>query len=441
MKRFPFLCLILAGLASAAAAGGQDVGIRAGPMVGHGAMREVQLWVQTTGPAEVQIRYHAAEEPERAWRTASVATAAATAYVAKLVADSVEPGRRYAYEVWVDGREVARPYPLVFQTPPLWQWRADPPPFTVAVVSCFYVNEPPVDRPGRPYGSSYQILSSLTARAPDLMLWLGDNTYLREVDWDSRTGVLRRYAHTRALPELQPLLGSVHHLAIWDDHDYGPNDSDRSYAGKEWTREAFDLFWANPPTVPGLGGVTTTFEWTDVQFFLLDDRWYRTPNDRTTGDREILGEAQLTWLVDALVSSNAIFKVVAIGGQVLNPAARFENYATFPEERERLLEAIRAENIPGVVFLSGDRHHTELTRLERAGTYPLFDLTVSPLTAGLASPDSTNTLQVPGTYVREHNFAILSFDGPREARRLTMTIVGSDGAERWNRSIVATELR
>jgi len=410
-------------------------------MVGHGEMREVRLWVQTTGPAEVHFRYRDEEDPERVRRTAVVTTSAETAYVAEIAADSVEPGRRYSYEVWVDGRRAERSYPLRFQTPALWQWRTDPPPFTIALASCFYVNEPVYDRPGTPYGSNYPVLSALTARAPDLMLWLGDNTYLREVDWWSRTGILARYAHTRALPELQPLLGSTHHLATWDDHDYGPNDSDRSYIGKAWTREAFDLFWANPPSAPGLGGVTTMFEWADVQFFLLDDRWDRSPNDRRTGEREMLGEEQIRWLVDALASSNATFRIVAMGGQVLNPAARFENYATFPEERERLLEAIRAENIPGVIFLSGDRHHTELTKLDRPGTYPLYDLTVSPLTAGLASPDTTNTLQVPGTYVREHNFAILSFDGPRTERRLTMTVVGADGVERWSRTIVATELR
>ena len=52
---------------------------------------------------------------------------------------------------------------------------------------------------------------------PDFMLWLGDNTYLRESDWNSRTGFIKRYPHTRALSELQPLLASTHHYATWDD--------------------------------------------------------------------------------------------------------------------------------------------------------------------------------------------------------------------------------
>ncbi|MFN2420602.1 MAG: alkaline phosphatase D family protein [Gemmatimonadota bacterium] len=238
------------------------------------------------------------------------------------------------------------------------------------------------------------------------------------------------------------MLGSVHHYAIWDDHEYGPNNSDRSFAGKHWTREAFSLFWVNPELgVEEIGGVTTTFEWGDVQFFLLDDRWDRSPNGRKTGSRMILGERQLEWLIDALASSRATFKIVAIGGQVLNLVAYFENYASYAEERAALLAAIEEEGITGIVFLSGDRHRAELTRFERQGSYPLYDLTVSPLTAGVYAEEEPNALRVEGTFVPERNFAILDFDGPADDRRVMMTIYGSDGAPRWSRTIRASELR
>lgn len=100
------------------------------------------------------------------------------------------------------------------------------------------------------------------------MVWLGDNAYLRDADWDSRSGVYHRYSHSRAVKELQPLIANTPQYAIWDDHDYGPNDSDRSYYGKEWTRAAFQDFWANP--VYGAGdteGITGAFSHSDADFF------------------------------------------------------------------------------------------------------------------------------------------------------------------------------
>jgi alkaline phosphatase D len=42
---------------------------------------------------------------------------------------------------------------------------------------------------------------------------------------------------------------------------------------------------------------------------------------------------------------------------------------------------ILKEGIEGVIFLDGDRHHSEITKLEREGTYPLYDFTISSFTA------------------------------------------------------------
>lgn len=422
--------------------------LQSGPMLGYSEPREVLLWAQTTAPARVQFAYWDEAAPGERHLTAEKATLRAEGHVAKLVADEVEPGRRYGYELLIDGVKVARPYPLRFQTKPaLRSFRGGGPPapaptLRIAAGSCYYANDSQ-DPQGWNPGADFGIFETIRAEQPDLMLWLGDNVYMRDVDWTSRTGLLRRYSFTRALPELQPLLASVHHYATWDDHDYGPNDSDRSYRDKQLSREVFQLFWGNPGFgVEGSGGVTTRFTWADVEFFLLDDRWNRTPNARLTGRRQILGEAQIDWLVDALASSNAGFKIVVMGGQVLNPARVAETYANFPEEREALLRRIAAERVRGVLFLTGDRHFSELSRLERPDAYPLYDFTVSPLTVSPSNGQrEANPLRVPGTYVGERNFGLLEMAGPFGDRRLTLTVKNSRGQVQWTRVIPQRELR
>ena len=52
---------------------------------------------------------------------------------------------------------------------------------------------------------------------------------------------------------MQPLLARTHNYAIWDDHDFGPNDSDRSSAIKAITLEAFKDSWPNPSYGQGAG--------------------------------------------------------------------------------------------------------------------------------------------------------------------------------------------
>ncbi|MCU0626071.1 MAG: alkaline phosphatase family protein, partial [Gemmatimonadaceae bacterium] len=433
--------------------------LHAGPMVGWVDMREARLWVQTTRPARAQFVYWDSAAPARRYTTAVQRTGGETAHVATLLADSVLPGRTYHYALRLDGRDVPRPYPLRFRTPPITgPGRDSVPVLRIALGSCYYVPEAAFDRPGTPYGSNLAIMRAVAATSPDLMLWLGDNTYTREADWTSRTGVLHRWSHTRAEPQLQPLLGAAAHLATWDDHEYGPNDSDRSYGLKGVTKEAFDLFFPMPRNDAAAGGVYRMVEFGDVAIFLLDDRWFRSPNGRVTGDRTYWGEAQREWLVDALKNSRAAFKLVANGGQVLSPLAVFENASTYPAERAALLQRIADERIGGVVFLSGDRHHTELVEMRRdsvlvarapgdtaaprpARLYPLYDLTVSPLTAGVSTATEANPWRVDGTYVREHNFATLDVTGPRSDRVLTMTVRGVDGTARWTRTLRARDLR
>lgn len=439
-KLLPLLAVILINPLLSSA---QDL-LQSGPMVGYSTMREVLLWAQTTEVAKVHFVYYDVENPKERSQTDVHTTEAKDGFVARLIADDILPGKEYNYELFINGKQVARDYPMRFQSQSLWQWRTDPPEVNFAIGSCNYVNEERFDRPGKPYGSEHEIFKSIHEKKPDFMLWLGDNTYLREVDWNSRTGFLHRYTHTRSLKEMQPLLASTHHYAIWDDHDYGPNDSDGSYWLKETASEIFKLFWANPNyDVIGKGGITGSFHWADLQFFLLDNRYYRTSNRNQTGKRQMLGKEQIDWLINALASSRAPFKFVVVGGQVLSTEAGYENHAIFSEERHYLLQKIREAKIEGVIFLDGDRHHTILSSLqENRDVYPLYDLTCSSLTAGANNrKEPLNKNGIEETFVGQHNFGLLNVSGPRTNRELKISIFDKDGEVLWTRRIRAQELR
>ena len=414
--------------------------LQSGPMVGYSTMREVLLWVQTKESAEVSFDYWIkGTNRAKVFHTASTMTSKAGAYTAHLVADEVQQGHRYEYELLINKKPVKLPYPTEFQSQELWQYRHDPPTFTVALGSCAYVNEPEYDRPGRPYGSHYEIFTAIHEKRPDAMLWLGDNVYTREGDF-TETGFYHRYTHTRSLSEMQPLLASTHNYATWDDHDFGPNDLDASFVHKELALRTFKLFWGNPSYgINGHPSVISNFTFNDMEFFGLDNRYYRSANSRKTGERTMLGEEQLQWLVSRLAESRAPFKFVMVGGQVLNTAAVYENYVRlFPKERERLLTLIEQEGIKGVVFLTGDRHHTELSGYKNKAGNMVYDLTVSSLTAGTPSKlTEKNDHLIDGTVVLTQNFGILTFTGPRKKRVMNIKIFDSMGKELWSKDLKA----
>ncbi|MBM4170693.1 MAG: alkaline phosphatase family protein [Ignavibacteria bacterium] len=441
MKKNIFIILLMAFLVLAYSYSTAQSILQSGPVVGYSAMREVCLWVQTTSAAKVKFSFWNVSSPQKKSFSEEIKTSKGSGYTAKIIIDDLEPGVVYNYELFINGKKIKRDYNLKFQTQKLWQWREDAPNFSFATGSGAYINETIYDRPGNPYGGQYEIYKSIYGKHPDFMLWLGDNVYLREVDWDSWSGIIKRNTHTRSTLEMQPLFGSMHHYAIWDDHDFGPNNSDRGFWNKEKTLESFKHFWPNPSFgINGKPGTTTYFQWSDVEFFLMDDRYYRTPNDRKTGEKVMWGDEQVEWLIDNLVYSRAPFKFVITGGQFLNPIQADENHSNFLDEKNKILELIEKEGIEGVVFLTGDVHRSEITKMERANSYPLYDFTISPFTSG-ASRAYPNPWRIESTLTTERNFAIFEFSGPRKDRTLKCTVYNVDGKELWSFSVNENELK
>ncbi len=421
--------------------------LRSGPMPGHCELTETAIWLQTRRACHAELRYWKRGVPDSARLSAAVEATAASDYIARFNLAQLQFGTRYDYEVYLDGRRLPLGQTPSFQTQAMWRYRTDPPPFRIAIGSCAFINDADYDRPGTPYGGGYEIFSAIARQQPDAMLWLGDNVYLREADCLGEAAMRYRYAQNRELPELRELLSATHHYAIWDDHDFGPNDSDRAFRSRGTSLRVFQDYWANAtygtPETPGVFG---SFEWSDVEFFLLDNRYYRSPNRALSGSQKVMfGAAQMEWLKDALVSSNATFKIIAGGNQMMNPLTPFEAFGNYPTEQSQLIDFIRAARVPGVLFLSGDRHMTELIKRVEPGLYPLYDFTSSPLTSGAARPakeEVDNPARVPGTLVTGvRNYGLLEASGTAKDRKLLLRTLDATGKQWWQHEIKASELQ
>lgn len=403
--------------------------LSSGPMNGYAEMKEASIWLQTLKAETVYIEYFTENESEKKYYTDTLKTHRNTAYTATFKVTEVLPGLKYNYNVFVSGKKVDIPYPTYFKTQIDWNYKMPPPEFKMIAGSCSYFNEPEADRPGRAYGGEYKIFTEIGKRNADAMLWLGDNVYMRPVDWTSRQGFLHRYTHDRKTAELQPIMASMQHFAIWDDHDFGPNDSHGSYIGKEWAHEVYRLFWPMNAyaSFNGEQSTTSAFNFNGIDFFLLDNRSFRT-EQLSEAPIQILGKEQIEWLINNLKMCRSPFKMVAVGGQVLNDQAVYETHSVYAEEREYLLKRIEEENIKGVIFLTGDRHHSEVSVLKNAKGNQVWDFTISPLTSGPnTNKIEKNGLRVKGSLIQERNFAELSFSGAFRKRVLKVSFFSSDG--------------
>ncbi|WP_243436067.1 alkaline phosphatase D family protein [Acanthopleuribacter pedis] len=434
-----FVCLMLSQGWLAA----QKTGLVSGPMLGHVDHVEATIWVQTHDTAEVVVKYERQGEARQESRVFHATQE--TYFTAHVLLTDLADGATYSYTVWVNGKKAAGPFG--FTTQKLWKWRTPPPEIRFAIGSCNFVNDETFDRPGRPYGARHDIFNTIADQKPDFMIWLGDNVYFREGDFNSETRLNYRHRRDRALPEMQRLLAATAHYAIWDDHDYGPNDSDRSYPYKDAALKLFKLYYANPHWgMPDTKGIFGKVSWADCDFFLMDCRYHRAPNRLKDPHKPYYGKAQLQWLKDQLSRSRANFKFIVNGNQMINTYCRHEAYAGFSSEYHDFINWLDGSEIPGVVILSGDRHYTELLRRQRAKNYPLYEFTSSPLTSGLISDmgsEADNPMRVPGTLLtEERNFGLIEVTGnDRRKRTLTLKAVDADGKVRWEHTIESAELR
>ncbi len=422
--------------------------LRAGPMAGASHMRGVKLWLQASGPAQAVIEYWDTNEPKKILRTRAQALREEEDFVAHVDIGALEPGRTYGYRVKLDGKEQKVPQPLVFRTQALWQWRGDAPDWKLAFGTCAYTNEAAYDRPGKPYGGppeAMNIYDSIARQKPDMMLWGGDYLYLREADWDSESGLRYRWKRDRGVAQQQGLLRTGHHFAIWDDHEYGPNDSNSSYALKGESLKLFKRYFANRsyglPETPGVFG---NFNFNDAEFFLTDNRYYRDNDYLIAEDKALLGAVQLRWLKNALLASVAPVKIIVLGNQMTNAINTYEGWDNFPRERADMLKFLVDQKIDGVVILSGDRHFTEMLKTERAGTYPLYELTCSPLTSGISASavaEKNNPQIVADTFVAEANFCTVEFSGTQKDRKLTIRSFSPMGQKFWEKDIAVSALQ
>jgi alkaline phosphatase D len=440
--------LIIVSLVLSAVIGYTQARIISGPMLGPVELRDAKIWVEVSSDVKTAaIQFN--KKGTTANKTITYKGTLGNEFnPIQFTIGGLDFNTTYQYKVLINGKATG---PIAeFTTKDLWQWRKPAPDFSFLTGSCSYFNEPVFDRPGTPYGKDSSIFESMAKEKAAFMLWLGDAWYTRDVDYYSDWGLQYRASHDRAVPVLQPFLRAMPQFGIWDDHDYGPNDIGKNYILKETSREIWKKYWCNPSYGENGQGTYTMTTWGDADIFLTDDRWWRSADrmkDSVNGfpnpEKELLGVQQMEWLKNSLLYSTATFKIIVLGSQVLNPVSPYDKWHDFPAEYEDFMNFLKEYKINGVVFLTGDRHHTEIIKVDRPGTYSLYDITVSPLTSGTHSfggPEKNNPYRVLGIDQLQ-NYGKFSFSGPRNDRKLTVDFFGVKGEQLGTWSISEKALK
>jgi alkaline phosphatase D len=247
---------------------------------------------------------------------------------------------------------------------------------------------------------------TIIARHPEIFLFLGDAIYS---DHDET------YEQLAAIPGFKQLIGMVQPLVIWDDHDYGNNDSGASFPGKVASKDRFIRFWekygAVSPDSPrrtregNYDAVIQGAPGREIQVIMLDNRWWKgsPPNGA------VLGPEEWTWLAEQL-KKPARLRLVMSGMELISSSTTPEGWGLFLKEQQHFYDVVKASGAKGVIVLSGDKHYLEVSRRDVGLGYPLYDFTSSPMSAPPEPLEANLYRDMPSSSISEHNFGLITID-------------------------------
>lgn len=273
----------------------------------------------------------------------------------------LEPGSAYTYSVVLDGRPVPT-HIGSFQTMP-----RGPASFTIAFGSCMRT------------ASNGEVFDRIREANPLFFLIPGDFNYanLASTDPAEYAGV---YGENLGAPAQQALFLQAPVVYVWDDHDYGGNDSDAHSPSRDAVREAYSAYVPHYPLVADADGpIYQAFTVGRVRFLVTDTRSERDP---TSTPPTMLGAAQKQWLKDELLAARATHALTVWVNAVpwiAEAAPGADNWSGYAEERREIADFIAANGIANLAMLSGDAHmlaiddgtHSNFASEEGAG-FPVF---------------------------------------------------------------------
>lgn len=284
-----------------------------------------------------------------------------------------------------------------------------------------------------------QMWDEINAENADLWVWLGDIIY---GDSDNIDTLKAKYDRQKNHPGYQELIAETPVIGIWDDHDYGVNDGDRTYPRKRATKDLLFDFLDYPEDHPDRNHEGAYQSYTygpkgqQVKIILLDGRYFRDPLGYANRDNpqryykdpegQLLGEDQWKWFEHELKNSTAQVNIVVCGIQFISSRHPYEKWSNFPLERERLFKLLRASRPDGLVLVSGDRHIGEFSMMLLEDDLPIYEMTTSGLTHTWEKAyEEENPYLIERVISR--NYGIIEIDWSEESPRMHLVIKGPKG--------------
>jgi alkaline phosphatase D len=206
-------------------------------------------------------------------------------------------------------------------------------------------------------GSDSIVFDTIRAQKPEVFIHIGDFHY-ENIDEDDPDRFRKAYAEVLASPTQSELYRNVPIDYTWDDHDFGPNDSDRTNPAR---RAAHRVYRETVPHYDLAGEEAPLYHAFTIgraRFIVVDTRSARDPQG--TLRPTMLGAEQKAWLLEQLTDASQRYPVVFFVQGVpwiAETGSTGDGWAPYCDERREIAKHIDSLDLTQrLIMLSGDAH-------------------------------------------------------------------------------------
>jgi alkaline phosphatase D len=214
-------------------------------------------------------------------------------------------------------------------------------------------------------GSRHPVFRAIRRADPDLFLHLGDMHY-EDIAARRPAPFRRAYQRVHGSPPQAALYRSTALAYVWDDHDYGPNNSSRRAPGQPVAQRVYREYVPHYPLARDdeAAPIYQAFTVGRVRFLITDLRSARTANQAPDSAKTMMGTRQKRWFKRQLRRARDRYPVIAWVSSVpwIGPTGASEDHwGGFAHERRELATYIDSIGVADqLVVLSGDAHMVAL---------------------------------------------------------------------------------
>ena len=219
--------------------------------------------------------------------------------------------------------------------------------FTIALGSCSWT------------GSAHPVFETIRLKNPLLFLHMGDMHY-ENIGVNNVAIFQQAFQRVLNSATQSKLYEQIPIAYMWDDHDYGPNNSDSTSPSREAARFTYRQYVPHYPLVEEEinQAIYHSFSIGRVKFIMCDSRSARSPaNSVDDENKTMLGATQKAWFKQELIDGRDNYALtVWVNTLPWIGVTGDDGWYLYTNERKELSNFIKNNNIQNLCMVSGDAH-------------------------------------------------------------------------------------